>query len=240
MLKLNTFSITARCPRTGEFGVAVSTKVPAVGSLCPFARADVGAIASQSFVNPYLGIWGLQHLAEGLSAEETLGKLLASDPDAQKRQLAVVDRDGRAAAFTGTECDTWNGHRTGDGYAVAGNMLVGRETIDAMAVAFEAKAGESLAERLLSALEAGQQAGGDKRGRQSAALYVVATEEYPLLDLRVDEHQDPVRELRRVYEVVKVQLLPLMRMLPTKENPAGTFDLALTRKMGLLQDGKPA
>lgn len=236
MVKLNTFSITARCEKTGQFGVAVSTKVPAVGSLCPFAKAQTGAIASQSFVNPYIGINGLKYLQEGLSAEEVLERVLSEDPNPELRQVCIVDKQGKSVAFTGEKCDTWNGHRTGENYAVAGNMLVGEETINAMATVFEETADLSLAERLVRSLEAGQIAGGDKRGKQSAALLVVDEEEYPLVDLRVDEHADPVNELRRVYEVANKELLPLMKMLPTIKNPSGTFDFELSRELGLLQD----
>lgn len=236
MLKLNTFSITARCERTGQLGVAVSTKVPAVGMLCPFARAGVGAVATQSFVNPYLGIWGLDLLSEGRGAEEVKDVLLRRDPDPAKRQFAVVDRWGTSAAHTGEESDTWRGHSTGENFAVAGNMLVGEETLRAMTESFRDTEGGTLAERLILALVAGQEAGGDKRGRQSAAVRVVDTEEYPHLDLRVDDHPEPVSELRRVYEVARQDLLPLTSMMPTRENPAGGFDLDAAREKGLLQD----
>lgn len=231
-----TFSITARCEKTGQFGVAVSTRVPAVGSLCPFAQAGVGAVATQSFVNPYIGVNGLKYLEKGLSASEVLEKVLAEDPEPELRQVAIVDKNGKSAAFTGEKSDTWKGHLTGQNYAVAGNMLVGEKTIKDMARTFEDKSNSSLAERLLSALEAGQNAGGDKRGRQSAALYVVGTEAYPLLDLRVDEHKDPVKELRRVFEVAEKQLAPFISMLPTKLNPKGEFNFEESRNMGLLQD----
>ncbi len=236
MVKLNTFSITARCERTGQFGVAVSTKVPAVGMLCPFAQSGVGAVSTQSFVNPYLGIWGLELLDEGLEAAEVKERLLERDPDPAKRQFTVVDRWGNSAAFTGEESDTWRGHITGENFAVAGNMLVGDETLQEMAKSFQDNHGSPLIERLLLALQAGQDAGGDKRGRQSAAVKVVEREDYPLLDLRVDEHQDPVPELRRVYEVARQSLLPLTSMMPTKGNPAGNFDFEEARRKGLLQD----
>lgn len=147
-----------------------------------------------------------------------------------------MDQWGNSAAYTGEESDTWRGHLTGNNYAVAGNMLVGEETLTVMVHSFDKTQEATLAERLLLALEAGQEAGGDKRGRQSAALKVVHTEEYPLLDLRVDEHHDPVSELRRVYEVALQDLIPLTSMMPTKENPAGTFDLEAARESGLLQD----
>ena len=231
MLNLNTFSIVAYDATSGMLGVAISTRVPAVGATCPFARAGVGAISTQAWTNPLLGIDGLDLLEQGYSAEEALQKLLDADPDPEMRQIIVVDREGRSAGHTGAHTDPWQGHRTGDGYAVAGNMLVGEETITAMAEAFEASAEESLSERLLRALESGQTAGGDKRGRQSAALYVVKSEPYPYVDLRVDEHSNPVAELRRVYEVAKSELLPFVEAMPTRENPKGDFGEELKGKM---------
>src|SRR5699024_6783709 len=238
MVQLNTFSITARCPETNQFGVAVSTAVPGVGGLCPYAKAGVGAIASQSFVNPYIGINGLTYLEEGQSAEEVLERVLQEDPVPELRQVAIVDAQGKSAAFTGKKCDTWNGQITGENYAIDGNMLVGQETIQAIEQTYIEAKNQPVAERLLQALEAGQTAGGDKRGKQSAALYVVDTEPYPLVDLRVDEHTDPVTELRRVYTVAEEQLLPFVQSLPTKEHPGGKFDLDEQRKLGLLQDDK--
>lgn len=236
MLKYNTFSITARCHRTGELGVAVSTKVPAVGMLCPFVRSNVGAIASQSFVNPYLGIWGLEHLAQGHTAQETLTYLQGRDAGIEYRQLGVVDSHGGSATFTGAACDTWRGDLSGPNYAIAGNMLVGAQTLAAMEESFKSDDLPPLVERLLAALAAGQEAGGDKRGRQSAAVKVYSTEQYPALDLRVDEHPDPVAELQRVYDVARVSLVPLLEMLPTIDHPEGTFNFQRSRELGLLQD----
>lgn len=231
-----TFSIAARCEKTGQFGVAVSTRVPAVGTLCPFVKAKVGAIATQSFVNPYIGINGLKYLEKGMTAEEVKEAILQEDPDPSIRQFSIVDVNGNASAFSGDKCDGWYGHRVGKGYAVAGNMLVGEKTIQEMVSSFESTIESPLAERLIKALQAGQDAGGDKRGRQSAAVLVADTEDYPLVDLRVDEHEDPVKELRRIYEVAKRELFPFMEMLPTKNNPAGKFDFESSRKMGLLKD----
>lgn len=202
-------------------GVAVSTAVPGVGGLCPFAKANVGAIATQSWVNPYLGLDGLRLLEQGLDAQATLDRLLAEDPGRDDRQLGIVDRDGSSAAFSGDDCTGWFGHRTGRDYAVQGNMLVGEETIAEMERAFVESADDDLSERLMKALEAGQAAGGDKRGRQSAALYVVKSEEFAYVNLRVDEHAEPVGELRRVFEVSKQQLMPFMDMLPSRDNPLG-------------------
>jgi len=221
-LILTTFSIVAQCPRTGMVGVAVCTAVPAVGALCPFVQSGVGAIATQSFVNPYLGIDGLTLLEKGLSAEATVVQLLASDPGRELRQLSIVDRTGQAAAFTGASCLAWCGHHVGDGYAVAANMMVDDTTVSAMAQAFEDTESATLPERLLKALEAGDATGGDYRGRQSAALLVSHTEAYPHRSLRVDEHRTPVAELRRIFTLCEHQLFPFVDTLPTRESPVGT------------------
>jgi uncharacterized Ntn-hydrolase superfamily protein len=223
MLEVNTFSIAARCARTGMFGVAVSTAVPGVGGICPFVKAGVGAVSTQSWVNPYLGIDGIALLADGASAEAALERLIADDPGRDVRQLGLVDKDGGSAAWSGKDCTPWFGHLTGRDYAVQGNMLVGEPTIRAMAEAFERGNALELPERLLVVLEAGQAAGGDKRGRQSAALKVMWREEYPYVDLRVDEHRHPVAELRRVFEVARQQYLPFIVGMPTRGNPLGNL-----------------
>jgi uncharacterized Ntn-hydrolase superfamily protein len=199
-VNLTTFSIVAHCPQTGELGIAVSTAIPAVGAINPFAKAGVGAIATQAVSNPYLGIDGLSLLAQGLAATEVLDQLLRADTDREKRQLSIVDAQGNTAAFTGNEVEPWRGHRVGQGYVIAGNLLVSEETILAMAGAFEGAQG-ALGERLLVALEAGQAAGGDRRGKVSAALVVVRDQEYPYINLRVDEHPKPVAELRRIFDI---------------------------------------
>src|SRR5699024_10204663 len=197
MLELNTFSITARCERTGQFGIAVSTKVPAVGALCPYVKSGVGAVASQSFVNPYIGINGLEYLGEGLTAKAVKERILSEDPQPEIRQFAIVDKEGQSAAYTGEKCVGWHGHIEGDGFIAAGKMVAGEESSKKMVQICEATSELNLSERLLLALEAGQAAGGDKRRKQTAALKVVSTESYPLVDLRVDEHKDPVTELIR-------------------------------------------
>ncbi len=199
-MNMHTFSIVAWCRQTRELGVAVSTAIPAVGAINPFAQAGMGAMATQAVSNPYLGIDGLKLLGKGLAADEVLERLLRADTDREKRQLSIVDAQGRAAAFTGSEVEAWCGHRIGSGYVVAGNLLVSEETVIAMAKAYEGSRG-ALGERLLVTLEAGQATGGDKRGKVSAALLVVRDQEYPYLNLRVDEHSQPVRELRRIYDL---------------------------------------
>jgi len=199
-----TFSIIARCPKTLSLGVAVSTAVPAVGSVVPHVEVGVGAIATQAQTNVSYGIEGLKLLREGWSPQTALETMLQRDIDREKRQVIIIDAQGRTAAFTGRENVEWKGHMIGKDCVVAGNMLAGSRVIKAMVETFEATKGK-LAERLLKALEAGQEAGGDKRGRMSAALLITGeqwiSETRPVLDLRVDAHQDPVKELRRIYTV---------------------------------------
>jgi len=200
-----TFSIIARCAETSALGVCVATAVPAVGSVVPHAEEGVGAIATQAYTEISYGIKGLQLLKMGFSPQTALEAMLKEDKNREVRQVTIIDKDGRTAAFTGKKTIDWKGHLTGKNYAVAGNMLVGSKVIEAMAGTFENSKGE-LSERLMKALEAGQKAGGDKRGKVSAALLVVGErqiETRPFLDLRVDEHQNPVKELRRIYEVYK-------------------------------------
>jgi uncharacterized Ntn-hydrolase superfamily protein len=208
---LSTFSLTARCPGTGELGIAVSTCEPCVGWIVPFVRAGVGAIASQARSNPYFGIDGLRLLAAGLTAPEALDTMLSGDAedDRLQRQVAIVDNAGGTAAYTGPRCQPWAGHRVGEGAIAAGNLLVGPETVDAMLERFQERGDDPLGERLMAALEAGQMAGGDRRGRISAALLVAKTGEWPWIDVRVDSHPDPVAELRRVFaEFTAVHLDP--------------------------------
>ncbi len=208
-----TFSIAARCPRTGMLGVATSSKALAAGGLVPYCRAAVGAIASQSFVNPYLGIDGLALLEQGLAAERALEKLVEADEGRDLRQVAIVDRDGRVAAYTGTRCIGWAGQVLGAGYVCLGNILVDGRIVESMAKAFETSLIEELPERLMRALAAGQEAGGDRRGKQSAGILVVGQEEYPWCDLRVDDHDDPVAELRRIFELYKREGVPFLSMM---------------------------
>jgi uncharacterized Ntn-hydrolase superfamily protein len=198
-----TFSIIARDPETGAFGVAVSTAVPCTGAVVPHVKAGVGAIATQSYTNVSLGIDGLRLLEQGRSPQEALTSLLAEDDQAALRQCAGIDAQGRVFAYSGNQCVDWFGHRPADNYSVQGNMLVGKETIDAMAAAFEAARGH-LSSRLLKALEAGQAAGGDKRGRESAALLVAPFGDgFGTIDIRVDLHEDPVAELRRIFNLMR-------------------------------------
>lgn len=223
MRRLSTFSIVGRCERTGQLGVAVSTADVAAGRLVTWARAGVGAVATQSWPSLYLAIDALQLMADGSGAREALDRVLADDPGRAVRQLGAVDAAGGCATFSGDDCTEWYGGETGPGFAAQGNMLVRGETVSAMGASFRSTAELELAERLLQSLEAGQDAGGDKRGRQCAALLVVDREAYPLWDLRVDEHPLPVAELRRVYEIARLQLLPFVQGLPTRANPLGSL-----------------
>ncbi|GAA1461873.1 DUF1028 domain-containing protein [Nocardiopsis exhalans] len=221
-----TFSIVAHDAATGVCGVAISSRMVAIGSLCVFAHAQAGAVATQALINPLLGADALELLRSD-PAEDVLRRVLETDPDADSRQVALVDRQGRAAAHTGPQTHPWSGHLLGEGYAVAGNILTGAATLEAMARRWEERPGEAMDERLLGALEAGQAAGGDRRGRQSAALYVHTGQPYPYVDLRVDEHADPVAELRRVHGVARRELSPFVAALPTRANPRGSFERLL-------------
>jgi uncharacterized Ntn-hydrolase superfamily protein len=221
-------------------GVAVSTAVPAVGAICCFGAPGVGAVATQSWANPYLGIDGVELLRSGLSAEQVVERLIGADPGRDMRQLGVVDAQGNSAAHSGASCTDWFGHVTGPGYSIQGNMLTGGETVQAMQESFESTASLDLPERLVRALEAGQAVGGDKRGRQSAAVKVYWREEYPYLDLRVDEHAQPVAELRRVLEVARRQLIPFIEMMPTREDPIGGHDEAVEQFILLSPEDRAA
>jgi len=218
---LNTFSIVGRCTRSGEVGAAVATAVPAVGAICLYMLPGVGAVSTQSWTNPYLATRILQLLQTGRKAEDALVDVLTNDPSSDLRQVGVISLRSGSAAFTGPNCTRWCGQKIGQDYAAQGNMLTGPEVIDAMGQAFEASIGEPLDERLMRALEAAQAAGGDKRGRQSAALRVIGAEVYGRMDLRVDEHTDPIAELRRILGVARHQLAPFIDGMP-KHNEPGT------------------
>src|SRR5690349_16319162 len=221
-----TWSIVARDPATGAFGVAVATRFFAVGALCPHAASGIGALATQALVNPLWGKAGIALLEEGVPAADAVARLVAADGGRDYRQLHMIDRAGRIAAHTGSGCIDWCGHLAGEEFSVAGNMLVGASVIEATAAAYRAAEGP-FAQRLLAALDAGDAEGGDKRGRQSAALLIYAGEDYPYLDLRVDDHETPLPELRRLWEVARRSALPFLRFLPTRADPVGTTDRAV-------------
>ena len=230
MSAANTFSIVARCARTGELGVAVATAVPAVGSMCPYVRSGVAATSTQSWVNPYLALSALALVERGLPAENALLQALADDDARELRQIGLVDASGESAAHTGAQCTPWCGHILKPGLAIQGNMLTGPEVLEAMAASFAASDAD-LAERLMLALEAGDATGGDKRGKQSAALRVHAAEAYPLIDIRVDENAAPVAELRRVLRIARAQLVPFVLSMPRRGAPAGPVPAAVTEML---------
>jgi uncharacterized Ntn-hydrolase superfamily protein len=227
-VKFGTYSIAARCEKTGKLGIAISTGVPAVGHLCIYARENVGAVVSQSFVNPYLGVWALEYLENGITPDKVIAKLEARDPGFAFRQLGIVNSLGDSTVFTGTKCDTEKGGCFGPNFAIAGNMLSTTETLSAMREKFESSHREPFAERLLAALRAGKDAGGDKRGHQSSALRVVGNQIYPELDLRVDYHPSPVNELEKLYAIAKTSILPKINSLPTYDPASGKLTLHRT------------
>jgi uncharacterized Ntn-hydrolase superfamily protein len=221
-----TWSIVALDSK-GAFGVAVASRFFAVGALCPDAASGVGALATQALVNPLYAPAALEAMAQGLPPADIVRTLTSADPGRDHRQLHLVDRAGRIAAHTGTACIDWCGHRAGLSYSVAGNMLAGPRVLDDTAAAFEAAGALPLAERLIVAMEAGEAAGGDKRGKQAAALILYTTEPYPALDLRVDDHPEPIVELRRLYEKSLERFQPFVACLPRRDDPAGVTDRAV-------------
>jgi uncharacterized Ntn-hydrolase superfamily protein len=202
-----TYSICGCDLEAQQWGVAVQSKFLAVGCIVPWAEPQVGAIATQSWANPRYGPDGLALLREGLPAEEVVTRLTEADDNRAQRQLGVVDSQGRGASYTGAECHAWAGHRTGAGYAAQGNILVSGETVDALAETFESTARQPLADRLLDCVDAAQAAGGDSRGQQSAAIFIVGPEQGfaglsdVFVDLRVDDHPQPLEELRRLFRI---------------------------------------
>ncbi|MCR8433282.1 MAG: DUF1028 domain-containing protein [Crenarchaeota archaeon] len=222
-LQCATFSIVAADVEAGLWGVAVASKFVAVGALVPWAKAKVGAIATQAWANISFGPRGLELLSQGFSSEEVLDKLLRDDDMREHRQVGIVDYLGRVAAWTGSQCIAWAGHVIGENYVALGNILRGPEVVEAMAKAFETTKGD-IVDKLLAALEAGDNAGGDRRGKQSAAILVVKegggyggyTDRY--VDLRVDDHPDPVKELKRIFRIWDLTLL-------TREDPSDVVKL---------------
>lgn len=222
-----TWSIVAR-DASGAFGVAIASKFFAVGALCRHVRSGVGAAATQALVNPMYGDAALDALARGLSAEEAIAQAIASDEGREHRQIHLIGATGAAAVHTGSACVEWCGHTIGDNFSVAGNMLAGPQVVEQTAAAYRAADSALLfAERLMAALDAGEAAGGDKRGKQSAALLVYTTEGYSALDIRVDDHAEPLQELRRLYDKSLERYQPFVSCLPSRARPAGITDRAV-------------
>jgi uncharacterized Ntn-hydrolase superfamily protein len=240
-----TYSIAACDLEAGLWGVATQSKFLAVGSVVTWAEPLVGAVATQSYANPRYGPDGLALLREGLSAQEVVDRLTSADDGRDHRQLGIVDREGRGATYTGSECYAWAGGRTGDGYAAQGNILVSGETVDALAKTYERTEGQPFAERLLDCLDAAQAAGGDSRGQQSAHLLVVekdggyANLSDVVVDLRVDDHERPLEELRRIYGLHQAIFgkTPREEWLPVDE----ALEAELRERLARLgYDGEPA
>jgi uncharacterized Ntn-hydrolase superfamily protein len=208
--------LIARDP-TGAFGVVVASRFFAVGALCPHAASGIGALATQALVNPMYAQASLEALARRHAPQEIVHALTRADEGRDHRQLHLIDAQGRIAAYTGNACIEWCGHRSGPDYSVAGNMLAGPRVLDDTAAAFEAGSALPFAERLIAALAAGDAAGGDKRGKQAAALLICTSEEYPALDLRVDDHADPIAELRRLYVKSLERFQPFVACLPSRD-----------------------
>src|SRR5450631_1388101 len=221
-----TWSIIARDELTGQFGIAVATRFFAVGARVPHIAAGIGGIATQALVNPYYGIDGLKLLREGREPRDIIATLIAADAGHESRQLHILDASGRIASHTGRDCVDWCGHIEGNGFSIAGNMLAGGQVLDDTAKTYTAKEGMPFARRLIEAMRSGEVAGGDKRGKQSAALLIYGEEEWSDLDLRVDDHADPLAELERLEQVSRERWVHFRKYLPTRDNPAGMTDRA--------------
>ena len=219
-----TWSIIARDETSGRVGIAVATRFFAVGARVPHIKTGVGAVATQAMTNPVFGPQGLALLGAGASAAEAVRMLLAGDEGREHRQLHIMDKAGQFGAATGKTCIPWCGHMIGDGFSVAGNMLVGPEVIEATAEAYKAHADTPFAQRLLMAMQAGEAKGGDKRGRQSAALLIHDSEDHSALDIRVDDHAAPLDELQRLEQVSRERFIHVRRFGPTRDTPAGLHD----------------
>jgi uncharacterized Ntn-hydrolase superfamily protein len=222
-----TWSIIARDSTTGQIGIAVATKFFAVGARVPHVAPMKGGVATQALVNPYYGIDGVRLLREGKAPRDIIATLIAADGGRESRQLHIMDASGRIAAHTGRECVDWCGHVEGADFSIAGNMLAGAQVLDDTAKAYVANAKLPFAQRLIAAMKAGEAAGGDKRGKQSAALLIHGEEEWSNLDLRVDDHTDPLAELARLEQVSRERWVHFRQFLPTRRNPAGVTDRAV-------------
>src|SRR6202142_1281733 len=221
-----TWSIIARDNATGQFGIAVATRFFAVGARVPYIAARIGGIATQALGNPYYGIDGLKLLREGRAPHDVVETLIAADAGHASRQLHIMDARGRITAYTGTQCVDWCGHVEGTGFSIAGNMLASGRVLDDTAKAYLANESMPFPQRLIVAMRSGEAAGGDKRGKQSAALLIYGEEEWSDLDLRVDDHTDPLSELERLEAVSRERWVHFRKFLPTRKNPAGVTDRA--------------
>ncbi len=222
-----TWSIVARDPATGLLGAAVATKFLAAAGLCLGVAAGVGALSTQATINPTFGPRGLRLLRDGNSARQAVDALVASDAGRDHRQVHVVDAAGLSAAHTGVRCLPWSGHRDGPGVSVAGNLLAGPDVVEATLRCYLELPELPFAERLIDAMTAGQQAGGDGRGQQSAGILIYGTEDYPDVSLRVDDHPEPLAELRRIYDLWLIEFAAARKYMATKADPVGVYDAAV-------------
>ena len=235
-----TWSILAKDPDTGYFGIAVASRFFAVGSHCPWSRGGAGIISTQALVNPLLGYRGIELLGAGQNARNVLKSLVDEDKGRADRQLHVMDWQGKSAAYTGDKCIDWCGHLGRDNLSIAGNMLSGSAVIEDTAKAFEDAKNADFVNRLLIAMEAGEAAGGDKRGKQAAAIVIQGPEPYPRMSIRVDDHEAPLKELRRLSEVAKERFIPFSSVaFPTNAHPFGTADRELINAVVDRDSGKP-
>lgn len=219
-----TWSIIAKDEQTGAFGVLCASRALAVGAVVPYGAGRTGVLATQAFANPFFGVDGLRMLQEGCSSQEVVTALSASDDGRDHRQIHMIDREGRPAAFTGSACIDWSGGAIGPHVSVAGNMLAGPEVIDETLRAYLAASDLDFDERLIVAMEAGERMGGDKRGRQSCAIRIWSEAPFPSFDLRVDDHSEPLKELRRLWRLAHQGYAPFQRALPSRSKPAGCTD----------------
>ena len=222
-----TWSLIARDPKTKQFAIAVATKNFAVGCRVPRIIAGVGAVASQAMSNPFYAVNGVKLLQQGMPPAEVVRTLTAGDDGREHRQVHMMDAAGRIAAHTGAACIDWCGHTSGEGFSVAGNMLAGGAVIEETAKAYAANAAMPFPRRLIGAMKAGEAAGGDKRGKQSCALLIYGEEDWPDLDLRVDDHPDPLAELARLEAVSRERWVHFAKFMPSKRNPVGITDRAV-------------
>ena len=234
-----TWSIVARDRETGLFGLAIASRFFAVGALCPWTEGGVGAVCTQALMNPLLGPRGLALLREGLHAPDVRDILIAGDQGRDRRQLHVIDAAGRTAAHTGDGCTDWCGHLAGEDICVAGNMLAGPDVLAQTLAAYQGNMDQPIVERLIAAMEAGEAAGGDERGKQSAALLIQGMEPYPRLSLRIDDHGDPLAELTRHYAVAKENFIPFSAGFPQPDRPYGITDRAVLETIVEREAGKP-
>jgi len=221
-----TWSLLAR-ESNGTLGVAIASRFFAVGSLCVHTQRGVGAVSTQALMNPLFGPLGIKLMQSGMATQQVMHDLLQTDAGSEQRQVHLLPMHGEAVAHTGKACIDWCGHVSGQDFSIAGNMLAGPQVVAETARVFQATQGMPLAERLILAMQAGEEAGGDKRGKQSAALRIHADEDYLQLDLRVDDHEDPLLELRRLYDKSLERFQPFLSCLPGRHNPVGLTDRVL-------------